>query len=76
MLTTTIENGCYRIEITTADDGHTTVATLCPGFRIGRTTVPGHYVSLSPEQAIAIVRHLCERMPEVADTIALELSAS
>ena len=69
MQTTTIENGCYAIEVSTGDDGLSTVASICRG----KGMPIGHYVRLTPEQAATIVRHLFDHVPGLAESFGLSI---
>ena len=59
-----IDNGFYEAEVGVRDNGTITMGTFCKG-----TNPRGHYVAVTPEQAISLVRHLCEHVPGVTAAI-------
>lgn len=64
------QNGCYRVELLVRDGGSISIGTMCDVSRGPR----GHYVAVKPEQAVSIVRHLCDHVPGVAETVLGKLS--
>lgn len=61
----TFQNGCYRVELLVRDDGTISIGTMCDV----RRGPHGHYVAVTPEQAVSLVRHLCDHVPGVAESI-------
>lgn len=62
------QNGCYRVELLVRDDGTISIGTMCDV----RRGPMGNYVAVTPEQAVSLVRHLCDHVPGVAETILQE----
>lgn len=59
-----IEGGCYSAEVSVRDNGHISMGTFC-----NVSNPRGHYVAVSPEQALMLVRFLCDHVPGVAEEI-------
>ena len=59
----TFQNGCYRVELLVRDNGTISIGTMCD------VRPHGHYVAVTPEQAVSLVRHLCDHVPGVAESI-------
>lgn len=59
------QNGCYRVELLVRDNGTISIGTMCD---VKRGPL-GHYVAVTPEQAVSLVRHLCDHVPGVAESI-------
>ena len=59
------QNGCYRVELLVRDNGTISIGTMCDVPR----GVRGHYVAVTREQALSLVRHLCDHVPGVAESI-------
>ena len=64
------QNGLYRVELLVRDDGSISIGTICDV----RRGAMGHYVAVTPEQAISLARHLCDHVPGVAESILGQLT--
>ena len=63
-----IGSGCYRAEMVVRDDGSMSLATLndC-------CSTAGHYVRVTPEQAVSLARFLYQHVPGVAESLSMEV---
>ena len=59
-----IAGGCYEAEVGVRDNGSITMGTFCSA-----SNPRGHYVAVTPEQAVSLVRLLCDHVPGVAESI-------
>lgn len=63
------QNGCYRVELLVRDNGSISIGTMCDVTR----GVHGHYVAVTPEQAVQLCQLLCDHVPGLAESLKVEV---